>query len=174
MARLAGVPAKTLRYYEEIGLISPSGRTEAGYRIYGRRELEQIEFVRRAKLMGLSLEQIRALVGAAQEGLPGGVLRHLEGLLEQKLEETERRLEDLHAFRESLLGYRERVATAEARDLCRCSERGEEEFCGCVTAATEWVELPDLRVVRENGKERPSIGKGERCGCRPPASGEVV
>ncbi len=171
---MAGVPAKTLRYYEGIGLISPPRRTDSGYRIYGRRELEQIEFVRRGKLMGLSLEQIRALVDAAEEGLPGGVLQHLEGLLEQKLEETEQRLEDLHAFRQSLLGYRERVATAEARDVCRCSQRGEGEFCGCVTAAAEGVELPDLRVLRENGKERKSIGKGERCGCCDPAPSEVV
>lgn len=174
MARLAGVPAKTLRYYEDIGLISPSGRTEAGYRLYGRRELQQIEFIRRAKLMGLSLEQIRALVGAAEEGLPGGVLQHLEGLLEQKLEETEQRLEDLHAFRESLLGYRERVAAAEAQDRCRCSDRGQGEFCGCVTAATDVIGLPGLRVVRENGRERASIGQEERCGCRPPAPSEVV
>ncbi|MEJ7873040.1 MAG: MerR family DNA-binding transcriptional regulator, partial [Rubrobacteraceae bacterium] len=62
VARLVGMPAKTLRYYEDIGLLSPAGRTDSGYRIYGWRELEQIEFVRRAKLMGLTLDQIRSLV----------------------------------------------------------------------------------------------------------------
>src|SRR5215204_2108941 len=98
VARLAGVPAKTLRYYEDIGLISPAGRTGSGYRLYGWRELEQIEFIRRAKLMGLTLEQIRGLVEAAGQGMPSEVLRHLDELLERKLEETEQKLEELQAF----------------------------------------------------------------------------
>ena len=80
-ARLAGVPAKTLRYYEDIGLISPAARTASGYRLYGWRELEQIEFVRRAKLMGLSLEQIRNLVEAAEDGIPNGVFQRLDDQL---------------------------------------------------------------------------------------------
>ena len=46
VARLVGMPVKTLRYYEDIGLLSPAGRTDSGYRIYGWRELERIEFAR--------------------------------------------------------------------------------------------------------------------------------
>ena len=175
-ARLAGVPAKTLRYYEDIGLISPAGRTASGYRLYGWRELEQIEFVRRAKLMGLSLDRIRSLVATAEDGIPNGVFQHLDDLLERSLEETERKMEELRAFRESLLEYRERAAEAEARGACRCGERGESEFCGCVTAATEGVEPPDLRVVRENGRfvQRGEKAERCRCGCCEPVSSEVV
>ncbi|CAN5666653.1 hypothetical protein BH20ACT11_BH20ACT11_03280 [soil metagenome] len=165
VARLAGVPAKTLRYYEEIGLISPSGRTEAGYRLYGNRELEQIEFVRRAKLMGLSLEQIQGLVQTVEEGMPGEVFRRLEELLDRKLEETERKMEDLRAFRESLLQYRERVSEADEQSICRCAQRGEWEYCGCVSAATEGVSPVDLGVVQENGRFLRSLAKEERCRC---------
>ncbi len=171
MARLAGIPAKTLRYYEEVGLISPAGRTDSGYRLYGWRELEQIEFVRRAKLMGLSLDQIRELVEAAEEGMPRAVLQRLEGLLELKLEETERKLEELLAFRESLLEYRERVAVAEEEQACRCGELGEGEFCGCVTATTEDVTPAELRIVEENGRSVREVGEGCRCGCCEPVSG---
>ncbi len=159
------MPAKTLRYYEDIGLISPAGRTASGYRLYGWRELEQIEFIRRAKLMGLTLGQIRELVEVAEEGMPSGVLRSLEELLERKLEQTERKLQELHAFRESLLEYRERVAIAEEKELCRCAERGGQEFCGCVTVTTEGVTPPDLRVVRENGRSLRSGEEHERCRC---------
>ncbi len=175
-ARLAGVPAKTLRYYEDIGLISPAGRTASGYRLYGWRELEQIEFVRRAKLMGLSLDQIRNLVEAAEDGIPNGVFQRLDDQLKRSLEETERKMEELRAFRESLLEYRERAAEAEARGACRCGERGESEFCGCVTAATDGVEPPDLRVARENGRfvQRGEKDERCRCGCCEPVSGEVV
>ena len=176
VARLVDVPAKTLRYYEEIGLISPAGRTDAGYRLYGWRELEQIEFIRRAKLMGLTLEQIRGLIEIAEEGISSGVLRHLDQLLKRKLEETERKLKELRSFRESLLEYRERAAIAEEQGACRCAERGEGEFCGCVTATVEGVTPPGLRVVRENEWVLQDVGERERCrcGCCEPVSGEVT
>ncbi|MDP9476365.1 MAG: MerR family transcriptional regulator [Actinomycetota bacterium] len=164
-ARLVGVPAKTLRYYEGIGLLSPAKRTESGYRLYSWRELEQIEFIRRAKLMGLSLEEIRGLVETAEDGIPNGVFQRLDDLLERSLRETERKIEELRAFRESLLEYRDRAAEAEARGACRCGEREEGEFCGCVTAATEGVEPPDLRVVRENGRSVRRVEESGKCGC---------
>ena len=176
VARLVGMPAKTLRYYEDIGLLSPVGRTDSGYRIYGWRELERIEFVRRAKLMGLSLDQIRGLVNAAEDGIPNAVFQRLDGLLDHKLQETERKMEELRAFRESLLEYRKRAAGAEARGACRCGGRDESEFCGCVTAATDGVTPPDLRVVRENNRfERKVEESGKcRCGCCEPVSSGVL
>lgn len=175
-ARLAGVPAKTLRYYEGIGLLSPAKRTESGYRLYGWRDLEQIEFVRRAKLMGLSLEEIRGLVQNAEDGIPNGVFQRLDHLLERSLEETERKIEELRVFRESLLEYRDRAVEAEARGACRCGERGEAEFCGCVTVATDGVSPPDLRVVRENDRFMRKVEEsgGCRCGCCQPVPDEVV
>lgn len=172
-ARLVGLPAKTLRYYEEIGLVSAAGRTESGYRLYGWRELEQIEFVRRAKLMGLSLDQIRDLVKAAEEGIPNAVFERLEGLLDDKLEETERKIEELRAFRKSLLEYRERAAEGEARGACRCGEQGKERFCGCVAEATEGVAPVVLGVVLENGRSARKAGRC-RCGCCEPVAGESV
>lgn len=176
VARLAGMPAKTLRYYEEIGLISPAGRTDSGYRIYCWRELEQIEFIRRAKLMGLSLTEIRSLVWSAEDGIPNKVFQRLDGMLERSLEETERKIEELRAFRESLLEYREQAVESEAQGACRCGERGENEFCGCVTAATDGVTPPDLRVIRENDRfvKKVEESGGCRCGCCQPASGGVV
>ncbi len=176
VARLVNVPAKTLRYYEEIGLVSPAGRTDAGYRLYGWRELEQIEFVRRAKLMGLSLEEIKSLVRAAEDGIPNKVFQRLDDLLERSLEETERKIEELRAFRESLLEYRARTAEAATDGTCRCGERRDSEFCGCVAAATDGMTPPDLQVIRENAGFVKNAETGERCrcGCCQPASGRVV
>jgi DNA-binding transcriptional MerR regulator len=176
VARLANVPAKTLRYYEEMGLISPAGRTDAGYRLYGWRELEQIEFVRRAKLMGLSLEEIRSLVESAEDGIPNKVFQRLDGLLERSLEETERKIEELRAFRESLLEYREQAAESEVLGACRCGTRGDSEFCGCIAAATGGVTSPDLRVIQENARfvKKVEESEGCRCGCCQPAPGGIV
>jgi DNA-binding transcriptional MerR regulator len=50
-----------LRYYEEIGLLAPE-RSDAGYRIYDRRDEERLRFIGRAKRLGLSLEEIGSLV----------------------------------------------------------------------------------------------------------------
>jgi DNA-binding transcriptional MerR regulator len=173
VARLVGMPTKTLRYYEDLGLISPSRQEGSGYRVFGWREMEQIEFVRRAKLMGLSLEKIRTLVNVAQDGAHSGVLHLLEDMLDEKLEETERNLEELRAFRESLVEYRDRVSVAEEEDLCRCAERGKDEFCGCVTAATEGVTPPMMRVVRENGLSKRNVEEPCRCGCCDPTPSTV-
>lgn len=176
VARLVDIPAKTLRYYEEVGLVSPASRTPSGYRLYGRRELEQIEFIRRAKLMGLSLAEIRSLVLSAEEGIPNRVFQRLDELLEKSLEETERKIEELRAFRESLLEYRENASEAGARGACRCGEREASEFCECVTAATDGVQPPDLRVIRENDRSVRKVEErgGCRCGCCQPVSGGVV
>lgn len=62
-AKASGVSAKMLRYYESIDLIPAAGRTEAGYRIYGPRDVETLRFIRRARDLGLSMERIKLLVG---------------------------------------------------------------------------------------------------------------
>lgn len=176
VARMVDMPTKTLRYYEDIGLISPAGRTDAGYRLYGWRELEQIEFVRRAKMMGLSLEEIRGLVETAGEGISNKVFQRLDGLLEHSLQETERKIEELRAFRESLLEYRGQAVESEAQGACRCGEGVETEFCGCMTATTDGVTPPDLRVIQENTRfvKKAEESEGCRCGCCQPVSGGVV
>ncbi|MFH0942440.1 MAG: MerR family transcriptional regulator, partial [Chloroflexota bacterium] len=53
---------KTIRYYEEVGLLSKPRRSEAGYRLYSNYEAERLRLVRRAKLLGLSLVEIKELV----------------------------------------------------------------------------------------------------------------
>ena len=60
MARLSGLPAKTLRYYDDIGLLSPARRQGSGdYRFYTREQLEQVLLLQSLKSLGMSLRQIR-------------------------------------------------------------------------------------------------------------------
>lgn len=61
-ARTTGLPAKTIRYYESIGLLPPPKRAENGYRLYGGTEVETLRFVRRARDLGFSLEEIAKLL----------------------------------------------------------------------------------------------------------------
>ena len=61
VATRAGLPAKTIRYYEEIGLITPA-RGENGYRVFVLRDLHKLEFLGRARSLGFSVKDCRALL----------------------------------------------------------------------------------------------------------------
>jgi MerR family transcriptional regulator, copper efflux regulator len=61
-ARDSGVTAKMIRYYESVGLLAPKGRTESGYRVYGREEVHTLRFIRQARRLGFLVEDIRRLL----------------------------------------------------------------------------------------------------------------
>jgi MerR family transcriptional regulator, copper efflux regulator len=61
-ARQSGLPVKTLRYYDEIGLLRPSARTEAGYRDYSASDVAMLRFVQRSRSLGFSVEECASLL----------------------------------------------------------------------------------------------------------------
>jgi len=136
LANQTGLSIKTIRYYERRGLLEQPPRTEAGYRLYGPEEVARLRFVQRAKLLGLTLEEIRELVELAARCNEGEIVPRLEEVLEAKLEETERKMAELSAFRQNLLYYRER--TEDLKDRVPTDRYCEDvSFCGCLEAVTE-------------------------------------
>lgn len=66
-AEQSGVSAKMIRYYEQIGLISPPHRTDSNYRVYGPDEVHVLRFVKRARTLGFSVEETSALLALWQD-----------------------------------------------------------------------------------------------------------
>jgi DNA-binding transcriptional MerR regulator len=121
VSRITGIPTKTIRYYERRGLLEPAGRSESGYRLYGAEEVARLEFIKRAKSLGLTLEEVAELVNLAAECNEGEILPRLEEVLDEKLRATERKIAELSAFKDSLLYYRERAAelSGDVRGSCQ-------------------------------------------------------
>jgi MerR family transcriptional regulator, mercuric resistance operon regulatory protein len=67
LAKHTGTKVETIRYYERIGLWAAPSRTEGGYRIYGTAHLKRLNFIRRARLLGFSIDEVRALLRLADE-----------------------------------------------------------------------------------------------------------
>ncbi|MBI2455039.1 MAG: heavy metal-responsive transcriptional regulator [candidate division NC10 bacterium] len=99
-AAAAGLNAKTLRYYEAIGLLPPSDRTESRYRVYSPDAVRRLGFIVKAKRLGLTLREIREILGIRDGGHAPCI--HLHHLLLRKVQEVDRRIEELTSLRQEL------------------------------------------------------------------------
>ena len=104
LATRFGLNPKTIRYYEGIGLLPRADRSESGYRRYDERDAERLGFIRRAKTLGLSLDEIRDILSMQETGEPpcGQVL----SLVNMKIGTIDQRVAELEAFRAELATLR--------------------------------------------------------------------
>jgi len=103
MAKAAGVPTTTVRYYERRGLLAPDGRSRAKYRVYGAASLERLQFIRSAQATGFTLEDIAALLELRDEGRGGRCRTEVRSMIARRLADTETKMVDLERVRTVLL-----------------------------------------------------------------------
>ncbi len=99
-ARRSGLPAKTLRYYEDIGLIAPSGRRHNGYRDYSERDVRLLRFVQRARSLGFSVRQCRELLDLYLDHRRTSA--DVKRIALERIAEIERKIRELEAMKAAL------------------------------------------------------------------------
>ena len=125
LAQRAGLNPKTIRYYEEIGVLPRPQRTPASYRQYDEADLARLRFIGQAKAIGLTLIEISEVLALREQR--GPPCSHVRALLDHKLEAVDAQVRVLTAFRQEVVALRE--GTAET-----CSDDG--TVCGIIERYT--------------------------------------
>jgi MerR family copper efflux transcriptional regulator len=122
LARRAGVSIDTVRYYERHRLLTPASRLASGYRRYGMPELRRLRFIRRAKALGFTLEDVRTLLSLSE----GRNVARVKRTAELKLADVDQRIAELASVRD---GLRTLIAA--------CPGHGRAEDCPILNALNE-------------------------------------
>ena len=111
LARAAGVPTTTLRYYERAGLIRPTTRAENQYRLYSEHTLQSIRFIRAAQAAGFTLKDVRTLLALHAGDM--ALCKDVQPLIVKRLAEVSQRLKDMRHIQRLLQSF---LATCHAQD----------------------------------------------------------
>ena len=124
VAKESGVPIKTIRYYEELGLLKASSRTEGGFRLFDPDVFARLNFIKRSQSLGLSLLEIKEFLDVHDQGeLP---CDHIEVKLKDKIVTIARQIEQLQVLKlelEGLLSGWETVPEIPQNTICPIIER---------------------------------------------------
>jgi MerR family copper efflux transcriptional regulator len=99
-AARVGLPTKTIRYYETIGLLPAPLRSDGNYRVYGERDLRVLQFIQRARALGFSLKEVADLLALWHDQKRASA--EVRGLAQRHIAEIDRKLEELRAIRATL------------------------------------------------------------------------
>jgi DNA-binding transcriptional MerR regulator len=114
LAEASGVPAKTLRYYESVGLLSPPRRLDNGYRDYDTSAVGRLEFIRSAQAIGLSLGEIRGVLDFRDRGnVP---CTHVAELIDRRARNVSAQIAALERVRADLERLARRARRLSPRD----------------------------------------------------------
>jgi Cu(I)-responsive transcriptional regulator len=100
VAEATGLPAKTIRYYESIGLVGPAERSTGNYRLYGEREVATLRFIERARRLGFSLKEVKELLALWHDRQRASA--DVRRLAEVQMRRLDERLAELGEMRRSL------------------------------------------------------------------------
>jgi MerR family transcriptional regulator, copper efflux regulator len=106
VAERSGVPAKTIRYYESIGLIPSATRTGNGYRVYDELDLRTLQFIKRARGLGFPVNEVASLLALWHDRSRASA--EVKQLAQKRIAHVERKIEELQTIKRALLDLAER------------------------------------------------------------------
>ncbi|MFF5035645.1 heavy metal-responsive transcriptional regulator [Nocardia salmonicida] len=130
VAELTGVSTKTIRFYEDSGLVPPPGRTHSGHRRYGNDTVDRLRFIRRCQTAGMSLTEVREILALHDRGeSPCG---QVEQTLTDRLHHVRARIAELEVFETYLT-----TLLAHAADSGRSARQADAEVCWILESAPD-------------------------------------
>jgi Cu(I)-responsive transcriptional regulator len=99
-AEKSGLPAKTIRYYEDIGLVTPSGRRANGYRDYDQQDLALLKFVQRSRSLGFTVEECRELLDLYRDRSRASA--DVKAIAKSRIADIRRKIEELKSMEATL------------------------------------------------------------------------
>jgi DNA-binding transcriptional MerR regulator len=126
VAQRSGFTPATLRYYEDIGLLAPTARTDAGYRLYDETSLDRLQFIARAKHLGCSLDEITELTTAWDGGRCAHVQERLRSAVDAKIADARHQIAELTTLTSELQQAAAGLSTGPVDGPC-------DDTCACTT-----------------------------------------
>lgn len=165
VAQRSGFTAATLRYYEEIGLLAPVRRTDAGYRLYDEASLERLRFIARAKQLGCSLDEIAELTTVWDGGRCAPVQERLRVAIDAKITQAHAQVAELTRLAADLQAAASSLSAQTPDGPC-------DDTCGCLSdvagqsagASVPLVARADATIAADVSDEVPiacTLGAGE-------------
>ena len=138
LASLSGVSTKTVRYYEGVGILPTPQRNKVGYRIYADIDVRRLDLIRRARLLGMGLDEVRELSEWASSGTCNDFQNHFQEAVGRKLDEVDKRIADLGRLKQDLLRIEAHFASSEKEvkadhTVLECSP----DTCTCLGNSTD-------------------------------------
>ena len=149
LSRATGATVKTIRFYEQAGLMQAAPRTESGYRIYGAEDLARLAFIRKAKRLGMSLDEIKSVLQL--HDLHQLTCVHVRALVDDKIARIDHALKELRDFRSELVALRD-----DAGDLEDCRPTGG-NVCGIVERSEVTLDEASVTWLGNHWPRRSSV-----------------
>jgi MerR family transcriptional regulator, copper efflux regulator len=121
VSRLSGIGIETLRFYEKSGLLDRPGRTYSGYRLYDESVLTRLDFIKKAQVLGFTLDEIKQLIAHKSKG--ENPCAEVRAVVKKRLVELDEKIRQMNAYRTEL-----------SEALAEWEEKGEAEghVCGLI------------------------------------------
>jgi MerR family copper efflux transcriptional regulator len=148
VAQEVGIPPKTIRYYEEINLIGPAKRLDNKYREYTKEDIAKLRLIKQARILGLSLEEVKHLVEECLEGSCEHLKDRFLTKLPQYITAVKERIDELQALQAQLESLQDNLKILPLSDPLK--RVGEKECCEV---------LEQLETITQKGGVRNGRGK---------------